>query len=269
MQNLRVYFILLALIAISNHGFGQPASSTQDGPVDIRPSAPKADPGGVYEVGPGITSPVLLNPAPVTDLQDALASCASHFLRIVVVVEANGAIRVRTTMPHLGDTCDALALSALRQFQFQPGMLNDKPVPVAVCIVMNVGSIRPPVPRLVPCRTPVGFGSRPLGSGNQIPAADDQSGTPPGTKPPVLINNVMAEFSDDARRNKIEGTVIVSLLVNEEGLPIDIQLVRGVGHGLDENAIATVSQYRFKPATLDGKTIAYRMTVMVSFHLSR
>jgi TonB family protein len=260
MRNLRLYLGFLALIAIPNHGFGQPAPSTQDGPIDVKPVPPKPDPSGVYEVGPGVASPVLLNPAPVTDLQDALASCAPHFLRIVAVVEANGAIRIRTTNPHLGDTCDALALSALQEFQFQPGMLNDKPVPVAVCILLNVGSIRPPVPRLVPCSAPGALGSRP-------PIADDTLRPPPGTKPPVLINNVAADFSNDARKNRIQGVVIVSLVVDEEGLPTDIQLVRGVGHGLDENAIAAVSKYRFHPATLDGKAIAYSMTVEVSFHL--
>jgi TonB family protein len=258
MRNLRVYLGFLALIAISNYGFGQPAPSTQDGPVDIKPSAPKADPGGVYEVGPEVASPVLLNPAPVTDLQDALASCAPHILRIVAVVEANGAIRIRTTNSHLDDKCDALALSALQEFQFQPGMLNDKPV--AVCILLNVGSIRPPVPRLVPCSAPGAFGFRPS-------ITDDTLRPPPGTRPPVLINNVAADFSNDARKNRIQGVVIVSLVVDEEGMPTNIQLVRGVGHGLDENAIAAVRKYRFQPATLDGKAIAYPMTVEVSFHL--
>jgi TonB family protein len=79
----------------------------------------------------------------------------------------------------------------------------------------------------------------------------------------------MAEFSDDAKRNKIQGVVIVSLVVDEEGMPTDIQLVRGVGHGLDENAIAAVSQYRFQPATLDGNAIAHRITVEVDFHLMK
>ncbi|MGD0347881.1 MAG: energy transducer TonB [Terracidiphilus sp.] len=230
--------------------------------MDIKAAPPQPDSGGVYEAGAGVTSPVLLNPAPVTDLQDGLASCASHFLRIVAVVEANEAIRIRSTTPHLGNACDALALSALQEFQFQPGMLNDKPVPVAVCILLNVGSIRPPVPRLVPCSGPGAFGVPP-------PIADDTLHLPPGTKPPVLINNVAADFSNDARKNRIQGVVIVSLVVDEEGMPIDIRLVRGVGHGLDENAIAAVSQYRFRPATLDGKAVAYPITVEVDFHLMK
>jgi TonB family protein len=260
MRNLPVCFVLLALI--SSHGFGQPAPATQDWPMEIKPAPPMPDPSGVYEVGPGVTSPVMLNPAPVTDSQDILASCPPHMLRIVAVIETNGSVRIRTMDPHIGGTCDALALAALEHSQFQPGMLNDKPVPVAVCIRVPFLYTRPPVPRLVPCQAPVGFG-------NRLPAGDHPLRPPPGTKPPVLLNNVMAEFSDDAKRNKIQGVVIVSLVVDEEGMPTDIQLVRGVGHGLDENAIAAVSQYRFQPATLDGNAIAHRITVEVDFHLMK
>jgi TonB family protein len=171
--------------------------------------------------------------------------------------------------PHIGGTCDALALEALEHSQFQPGMLDGKPVPVAVCIRVPFLYTRPPVPRLVPCQAPIGFGSRPLGTGSRFPPADDRLRSAPGTKPPVLISQVNPEFSDEARRNKIEGVVIVSLVVDEEGMPIDIRLVRGAGHGLDENAIAAVSQYRFEPATLDGKVVAYPMTVEVDFRLMK
>jgi TonB family protein len=74
-------------------------------------------------------------------------------------------------------------------------------------------------------------------------------------KPPVVISEPpTAQYTREARKKKIQEAVTISLLVTEEGLPADIHIVKGLGHGLDENAIDTAGQYRFRPATLDGKT---------------
>jgi protein TonB len=74
-------------------------------------------------------------------------------------------------------------------------------------------------------------------------------------------------MSDEARRERIEGVVLISTTVNEQGMPTEIRVERPAGHGLDENAVAAVSQYRFRPATLDGKPIAVRIRIEVSFRL--
>jgi TonB family protein len=55
------------------------------------------------------------------------------------------------------------------------------------------------------------------------------------------------------------------MIVDEHGMPTAIRVVRSIGHGLDENAVAAVSQYRFRPATVDGNPIAARITIEVSF----
>ena len=86
---------------------------------------------------------------------------------------------------------------------------------------------------------------------------------------PVPISSPEAEFSDEARRKRIEGIVVVTMIVNEKGLPTDIKLVKSVGYGLDESALEAVGEYRFEPATLNGKPIAVRVTVEVNFQLRR
>ncbi|MGA2084504.1 MAG: energy transducer TonB, partial [Terracidiphilus sp.] len=85
--------------------------------------------------------------------------------------------------------------------------------------------------------------------------------------PPILVNNIVPEFSDQARREKIQGVVMVSLLVNEEGVPIDLSVTKGLGYGLDEKALEAVSQYRFKPAMRGGVPVEARITVEVNFRL--
>ena len=70
-----------------------------------------------------------------------------------------------------------------------------------------------------------------------------------GVKGPVIIYQPEPEFSEEARKAKFMGVVTVSLIVGADGKPQNVHVTRGVGMGLDENAVAAVKQYRFKPAT--------------------
>jgi protein TonB len=85
---------------------------------------------------------------------------------------------------------------------------------------------------------------------------------------PIPINNVEAEFSDEARRAKYQGEVTISLIVDAQGYPQDPRVVRALGMGLDEKALEAVRKYRFKPAMRDGRTpVAVMVNVVVNFHL--
>jgi len=85
---------------------------------------------------------------------------------------------------------------------------------------------------------------------------------------PIPINNVEAEFSDEARRAKYQGVVLVSVIVDAQGYPQDPRVVRALGMGLDEKALEAVRKYRFKPAMRDGRTpVAVMVNVEVNFHL--
>jgi len=69
------------------------------------------------------------------------------------------------------------------------------------------------------------------------------------------------------RLDKIGGVVAISLIVDPQGMPQNVHVARGVGHGLDESAIEAVKQYRFKPAMLDGKPVAVYLNVKVNFEI--
>ena len=85
---------------------------------------------------------------------------------------------------------------------------------------------------------------------------------------PVVIKSVEAEFSDEARRAKYQGIVLVYLIVDAQGNPQNVRVVRPLGMGLDEKAMEAVRQYRFKPALKGGKTpVAVALQIEVNFRL--
>ena len=63
------------------------------------------------------------------------------------------------------------------------------------------------------------------------------------------------------------GIVLVNLIVDQNGMPQNVHVLRGVGMGLDEKAVEAVKQYRFKPAREDGKPVAVELNVEVNFQI--
>jgi TonB family protein len=89
-----------------------------------------------------------------------------------------------------------------------------------------------------------------------------------GVSAPVPLNTVEAEFSDEARRAKYQGVVLVGLIVDAQGNPQNVHIVRALGMGLDEKAIEAVKKYKFRPAMKDGKAVPVGgVTVEVNFRL--
>ncbi len=86
-------------------------------------------------------------------------------------------------------------------------------------------------------------------------------------RPPSVLYSVEPEFSEEARKAKFSGNVQVYLWVDEHGNPSHIRIARGVGMGLDEKAIEAVRQYKFKPATQNGKPVKVDLYVNVDFQI--
>ncbi len=84
---------------------------------------------------------------------------------------------------------------------------------------------------------------------------------------PALIFAPEAEFSDEARRNKYQGTCMLSVIVDAHGTPQNVHVIRTLGMGLDEKALEAVRRYRFKPGTKDGKPVPVIISVAVDFRL--
>ena len=88
-----------------------------------------------------------------------------------------------------------------------------------------------------------------------------------GVSSPVVIYQVDPEFSEEARKAKFMGVVLVNLIVDSRGMPQNVHVLRGVGMGLDGKAVDAVKQYRFKPAMEAGKPVPVELNVEVSFQI--
>ena len=88
-----------------------------------------------------------------------------------------------------------------------------------------------------------------------------------GVSAPQVIYQVEPEFSEEARKAKVAGNVLVSLIVDANGRPQSVHVSRGIGMGLDEKAVEAVRQYKFKPAMEGGKPVPVRVDVEVNFQI--
>jgi protein TonB len=88
-----------------------------------------------------------------------------------------------------------------------------------------------------------------------------------GVTAPQIIFNPEPSFSDEARKAKQQGMVMLLVVVGKDGHTYDIRVAQSLGMGLDEKAIEAVNRWRFRPATLNGQAVATQIAVQVDFHL--
>jgi TonB family protein len=84
---------------------------------------------------------------------------------------------------------------------------------------------------------------------------------------PSLLSKVEPEYSEEARKAKHQGMVVLYVEVDPAGRPHNIKVVRSLGLGLDEKAMEAVSKWKFRPGLKDGKPVTVGATVEVTFRL--
>jgi periplasmic protein TonB len=88
-----------------------------------------------------------------------------------------------------------------------------------------------------------------------------------GVSKPELIHKVEPEYSEEARKAKFQGVVVLYVVVDQNGNAVAPRVVKGLGLGLDEKALEAVIQWKFKPGYKDGRPVAVAATVEVNFRL--
>ena len=112
-----------------------------------------------------------------------------------------------------------------------------------------------------------GDGGPGRGPGSNGGCCGDLYATGNGVSMPRAIYSPEPEFSEEARRSKYQGEVTLLATIGADGRTRDLLVVRSLGMGLDEKAIAAVRTWRFEPAKKDGRPVAVQMNIIVSFHL--
>jgi TonB family protein len=164
---------------------------------------------------------------------------------VVVVranIDANGRVRDARVVQGLGAGLDQNALLALRQWRFRPGSRNGAAVSMDVAIE-------------------IGFTLRNESINAQI-ANDMVSLVGPGVTPPQAVKVVNPRSPDD----RVTGTVILEVVLLENGTPRIVRILRSLRTDLDDIAVEAFAQWRFSAAQKDGRPIKVRMNAAVRFH---
>ena len=82
---------------------------------------------------------------------------------------------------------------------------------------------------------------------------------------PIPVYHPNPEYTEEARRAKVQGTIILAVLVSADGRVTDVHLRLGLGHGMIENAVKVVRTWRFKPAMLNGNSVPTRALVEIGY----
>lgn len=88
-----------------------------------------------------------------------------------------------------------------------------------------------------------------------------------GVSAPKALYSPDPEYSEEARKAKYQGTVVLWLVVGADGKPNQVRIQRALGMGLDEKAMEAVRQWRFEPAKLNGQAVPVQINVEVNFRL--
>jgi TonB family protein len=75
------------------------------------------------------------------------------------------------------------------------------------------------------------------------------------------------DYDDKDRKAKAQGTVVLSVVITKEGRTADTKVIKKLTPGLEQQAIKTVSRWKFDPATQDGEPCPVRINVTMQFHL--
>jgi periplasmic protein TonB len=87
----------------------------------------------------------------------------------------------------------------------------------------------------------------------------------PGITPPRLVHQVAPKPDSGSKGFRISGVVLVRMVVSSQGVPVNVEVARSVDKEIDQSAVEAVRQWRFDPATKEGKPVAVRLTAEIRF----
>jgi len=96
-------------------------------------------------------------------------------------------------------------------------------------------------------------------------SANPESTAARSTSRPTILSRPRAEYTEKARRNQVNGVVVLRALFTADGKVTEIEVIRGLPDGLTEKAIEAARKIRFNPAIKDGVAVSVRLSVEYSF----
>ena len=276
-------FWAMALFVWLGAGF----SDGQQNSPSVPPSQADAQPDRVkvYAVGQGITAPELLpvNQAPISG--EKCKKKEEGKVVLSILVDTAGRPRNLMFLQPLGTDLDKLALDVVAADRFKPGTYDGEPVVVAQSVEVSmqvcVEEKKDDAGKKIDQRWLKSQPEQKLGRLQHQPEmavltagnhswkdfSRDVSRAGSGATAPVPLNRPMVNYMEEAAHTEYQGAGIVSVIVNENGMPQDMRVLLPLKHGLTEKAIEAAGKYRFKPATLNGRPIPARINIVINLHL--
>jgi TonB family protein len=280
----RGWGILIFVVSAASYAVGQqtvpsaPSQSADDLPERVK----------IYAVGPGVTAPKLLSTSPI---QIDAGECKKKVNSKVVfsmLVDSTGQPRNLMFLQPLGNEMDRFALQVASADRFTPGSHNGASVVIGQTLEVGLqGCIE--VKKDDEGNKTVVFRLRFQPSQEFRPLVDSpveavlapkdwswgnsNGGVPPvrsfegSVRAPVLLKGAAADLTSAAREAKLQGKCKISFVVDRNGMPQNVIITRSLDNGVDQNAVNSVKQYRFKPAMKDGEPVPALLNVDVDFRL--
>lgn len=270
------FALALSIVLVAAHAAGQQSAASTP---PLAANAPTAAPTAYY-AGPGVTAPELL-PSNLSLVSVRKCEPLDGVVTLSGVVNADGFPRDIKTLSQYETDLDKLAVSLVLAERFKPGTHDG--IPAAVAITIEVG--------LQTCMKRVHGGHS--NEANQLTLrthpvqaiavrsvpgtalATPAENTTPGfykiggsVSAPVPLLYPEAKFSKYARKNKISGVCLLGLIVDANGMPQNVHIIKSLEPSLDQNAIEAAKEYRFKPAMKDGTIpVPVVVNIEVNFRL--
>jgi TonB family protein len=222
------------------------------------------------KIGGNVSSPILIYRVDPEFSAEARQAKIGGVVLVGMIVTPKGVPLNVHVVRGIGHGLDEQAVAAVKQYGFKPAMENGNPVPVELNVEVNFKIMESPEPKDAPSNP---NGPSASESAPPVQSAAQQYGGVPvrkiggGVTAPELIYKVDPEFSAEAKKAKFNGFVLVNLIVDAKGKPQDVRVLRGVGMGLDEKAVAAVKRYKFKPAMEGGKPVPVGLNVEINFKI--
>ena len=280
-RTIKIVTVLGLLVGLSACvAVGQQAGSAAPSlPADAAPALAK-----VYDVGPEVTAPELL-PIEWAIPAEKCKEKNDGAILLLFLVDANG-VPQEITVPNTQDNArEKLAIKIVGRDRFKPASLRGEPVAVSQWVEVfiegclasrqeDAGTAQdvfrltaPPVQKFGPLPPPGEIGQKGgvSAEGSGVKLGLYRVGK--GVSAPIPLNAVEAEYTDEAKRQRISGVCMISLIVGADGRPLNPRVIRRLEPGLDRKALEAANKYQFRPATKKGVPVPVMITVMMNFKL--
>jgi TonB family protein len=233
---------------------GVPAASAPVAPPVFNPGPKPASSPQRTRIGDGSTvpnnaviPPRVLQSFPPDYTDEAVVANLEGTAVLEAAVDPEGGVRVLRVIKSLGYGLDQKAIDAVVGWKFGPALRNGTPVQAITQIEIDF-------------RIPASY--KPVPEDDVPPIRIG-----PGVTPPTVVKRVEPEYTEEARKTKHAGTVVVEATVHKDGTLTVNKVVREIEFGLTEKAIEALEQWKFKPAMKNGEVVSVTLNIEVNFQL--